>query len=154
MYNEYFKIKEVCNLLNVTQTSMSRWIKSGKFPYKIEGITYRIKKIDVLYYLIEGEFPDGQSISKISLQDRQERKALKSFNKTDYKKMIEEYYTGFGVMKYKHKMQMNDDCLLRIIFDLLDIRVRYFEYGGEVRKWITNRDFELFSFHYNRCNPF
>jgi putative molybdopterin biosynthesis protein len=50
--SEFYKIEDVCELLQVSKITIYRWIKSGKIPaYKV-GKSYLFKIVDV-HKLIE-----------------------------------------------------------------------------------------------------
>ncbi len=51
MKEEFYDIKEICEILKVTRLSVYRWIKAKKLPaYKV-GKTFLIKKEDFKEFL-------------------------------------------------------------------------------------------------------
>lgn len=155
MNNDYFSIKDVCNILCLHQSSMSRYINDGVFPFEIEGVRYKIKKIDVLYYITEGEFPKGNRIYSIRLRNLNKTKVLKFFNEKDYKQMYDEYYTSYSDIALKlgiRTLSYEMENLFNLIFELLDMKFHYCHFNGN--KYVSNRNFETFLLHYKKVNPF
>ena len=46
--SDLMTLQEVCKFLNISESTMRRYIKSGKVKYSKEGKDYRFKKADIL----------------------------------------------------------------------------------------------------------
>jgi excisionase family DNA binding protein len=46
--SDLMTLQEVCDFLNISESTMRRYIKAGKVKYTKEGKDYRFKKVDIL----------------------------------------------------------------------------------------------------------
>lgn len=75
------KIKDVAELLNVSETTIRRWLQEGKIPaYKIHS-QYRFSRIEIESWVLKHKLGHVDGVSPFSISSKKEIRPLRELNR-------------------------------------------------------------------------